>query len=180
MHPVSAGSGDAVVSKAPGDGQAGGGDEPRSFDPTAEYDELLKLVDGDPDGASAAAGRRARTGRPGRGRKKRRDVVDVGDKGDVDDVYQKLMAKERRVLDAVNRVVNDRIVTSAKSSGLFGMPIHELVMRTFGSVLSLFEELVACRSLKQASEALGDDARRPFLGVALVASALALALLSLA
>lgn len=123
------------------------------FDPSEEYRKLLELTAAEP----SSGGRERRASRAVSGES---------------DAYQALMAKERRVLDTVDRVVNDSILSrAAAESALFGMPVHELVMRTVGAMRALFDDLVASRTLAEAGAAVRDPQRRPFLGVALVAAA---------
>lgn len=152
MHPIAAADHDTPHLEKSEDDD--GAPLPRSFDPQTEYDDLMSLVSPSPPTATKA------------------DAVG-------DDAYQALMAKEARVLDTIDRVVNDRIVRDQEASWLFGVPIHELLMRTVGAALSLFEDLVSARSIDQVREAVFDEGRRPYLGLALIALSALIALLSL-
>ena len=123
----------------------------QTFDPRKEYRKLVDAVTGKRDGG----------------------VTEL-------DVYQKLLAKEKNVLDTVNRVVNDKLQHKRASTGIFRMPLHELCMRTISAVHTLFDDLVdaaASRSSNDAIAALKNNQRLPFLGVALVTLALFLAAL---
>jgi len=128
---------------------------PPPFDPSEEYRKLLEI----------AEPRRAR-------RRPRGGVETVKAATDEGEAYQYLMSRERRVLDSVDRVVNDSVLRDAeRGSLLFGMPCHELAMRTLGAVRALFDDLVSSRSIEDVLKAAADPARRPFLGIALVALA---------
>ena len=138
------------------------------YDPQEEYRKLLELTERDRMGNMR--GNR-------RGNRRKMTMPAASEEGEA---YHSLMAKERRVLDTVDRVVNDSILRDAqRSSILFGMPVHELAMRTVGACRALFDDLVACRSFQEAIDALSDPVRLPFLGIALVAVAVFAGMLSL-
>jgi hypothetical protein len=131
-----------------------------TYDPSEEYRKLLELTD------------------PSRRLKDPKSSIAKGPSdfsGRLPDTYQYLMSRERRVLDTVDRVVNDSIVKDESERTLFGMPVHELTMRTVGSVRALIDDLISARNLSDVSAALSDPRRRPYLGVAMVAIALILA-----
>jgi hypothetical protein len=144
------------------------------FDPSEEYRRLLDLTAPD----LARVGMRHPRGAARTGRKRPVRSADPKDPGDV---YQDLMARERRVLDTVDRVVNDASRERREAGTLAGMPVHEVVMRTVSAVTALFEDLVVCRSLEDLRAALAvEPARRPFLGIALVALAILLGMVHIA
>ena len=156
-----------------GDAAERGTAEP--FDPSVEYRRLLDLTAPD----LARVGMRYPRGAARTGRK--RPAVRSADPKDPGDVYQDLMARERRVLDTVDRVVNDASRERREAGTLAGMPVHEVVMRTVSAVTALFEDLVVCRSLDDLRAALTvEQARRPFLGIALVALAVLLGMVHIA
>ena len=136
------------------------GTQPGAFDPSEEYRKLLELTD-------PHAARRIKRGAPG--------PSDFS--GRLPDSYQYLMSRERRVLDTVDRVVNDSIVRDAGASSIFGVPVHELAMRTVGAIRALLDDLIAARSVSDVSDAIRAPRRLPYLGVALVSVALILAAL---
>jgi hypothetical protein len=157
-----------------------GGSAAPAFDPSEEYRRLLESTD------PALAYRRAKRGRAkqaqgqGQGTSRRRAAAGTAASGDSgeDDVYQFLMSRERRVLDTVDRVVNDAARADDASHKLLDMPVHEIIMRTASAVRMLFEDLVQCRSLVEVRKALHiEPARRPFVGLALVALALLVGML---
>lgn len=126
-----------------------------AFDPSEEYRRLLDVSD---------PARRLKQNGPG---------ADFS--GRLPESYQYLMSRERRVLDTVDRVVNDSIVREDAGRTLFGMPVHELAMKTIGAVRSLMDDLIATRTLQGVADALREPRRMPYLGVAMVAVALLLA-----
>ena len=96
------------------------------------------------------------------------------------DQYQYLMSRERRVLDTVDRVVNDSISTRNEGSTLLGLPIHVLAMRTAGSMRALLDDLVNSRSIEDVIKALYDPIRRPYVGIALIAAGVLIGMLEVA
>ena len=160
MDPAVLGPTDAARQAAFDEGASAG---PTPFDPSEEYRRLLEAVDPPaPIRRNGAANRRS-SGSPAK-----------------PDSYQYLMSRERRVLDTVDRVVNDALTRDAGDRSLFGMPVHELAMRTLGAVRALFDDLVASKSLDDGVKALRDPARMPFVGMALVALAVFMLFLSAA
>ena len=144
-----------------GAGSASAGPQTRAssspFDPQDEYRKLLDVV--------AAEDKR---GTDRRATTTARDL----------DVYQSLLSRERRVLDTVDRVVNDDIQKRATASSLAGMPVHELCFRTISSLRGLFDDLLeaaTARSWPDAIAALSNQHRMPFIGIALVVLGLVLA-----
>ncbi len=129
---------------------------PLPFDPSQEYRRLLE---------AAEPKRRAK-----------KDGESLGKP----DAYQYLMSRERRVLDTVDRVVNDSITKEDTERSLLGMPVHELAMRTIGAVRSLLDDLIAARSVEDGRQAILDHGRMPFLGIALVALAVFMGMVHLA
>ena len=129
---------------------------PHPFDPVVEYRALLDLTEDS--------------------RKKRRldDLPPLSEP----DVYSDLMAKERRVLDTVDRVVNDAVETRKERSPFSkqGMPVHEVAMRTMGALRSLWDDLISAQSLKDVMDALQDPSRVMYIGIALVALAVLMSL----
>ena len=88
------------------------------------------------------------------------------------DAYSSLMAKERRVLDTVDRVVNDAAVTDADVRTFFDMPIHEIAIRIVGALRGLMDDLMEARKPKDVWRALMHEDRRVYLGLVLMATAL--------
>ena len=121
------------------------------FDPSAEYQTLLGLIEG-------------------KGR--------VGDQRNSGDVYQALMSKERRVLDTVDRVVNDSHHRDVDTRSLWEIPLHELVMRVAVAFRSVIEDLMTATSVEDALAAVAAPERRTYIGVGLVALALLVLVLS--
>jgi hypothetical protein len=130
---------------------------PLPFDSQAEYRKLLESV-----------------------AENKSKNVNVSPTGSDMDQYQYLMSRERRVLDTVDRVVNDSISTRNEGSTLLGLPIHVLAMRTAGSMRALLDDLVTSRSIDDAIKALYDPLRRPYLGIALIALGVIVGILEVA
>lgn len=144
-----------------GSASAGPKQTPPPFDPQDEYRKLIDVV--------AAEDKRNGDRRVS---PTARDL----------DVYQSLMSRERRVLDTVDRVVNDDIRKRADSSSLAGMPLHELCYRTISSVRGLFDDLLNAASSRSPADALAslrNQHRMPFIGIALVVLGLVLAAINI-
>jgi hypothetical protein len=133
-------------------------EKPKPFDPVDEYRALLDLTED-----RSASSRR------------RKNLMSSAAE---EDVYSDLMSRERRVLDTVDRVVNDAIETrrNRSSSSLSGMPVHEVAMRTMGAVRSLWDDLINAASLEDVMTALTDPSRVLFLGIAMVTLAAMMAI----
>ena len=125
---------------------------PAPYDPSEEYRRLLEI-------ATDGGGRKKKHGR--------------NDSPAAPDAYQHLMSRERRVLDTVDRVVNDAVKHKSADAdrSLLDTPIHELAMRTVGAIRALFDDLVASRSIEDVLAALKDPTRTAYVGLALIALA---------
>ena len=94
------------------------------------------------------------------------------------DAYQTLMAKERRVLDTVDRVVNDAAVVDVDSRTFFQMPMHEVAIRIVGSIRGLMDDLIEARKPEHVLRAVMLEDRKVYLGLVLIAVALCIALIN--
>lgn len=94
------------------------------------------------------------------------------------DVYQDLMRREKRVLDTVDRVVNDSRKTAASSSGIAAMPFRDMLRKAMATGRVVLDDLVDARSISDVQHALLDDDRKIFVGGGLVAVAVAAALIN--
>jgi len=142
-----------------GDGGSGGNGNGgvQEFNAMDEYRSLLRLSD-----RPAVADSRA--------------DYDADDQ-DPEEVYKRLMSKERRVLDTVDRVVNDSAERRASEMILYKLPIHEIVMRTLGATRALWDDMIEVRTVDDALRALSDKQRMPYIGIMLVAVAVVLAVI---
>lgn len=114
---------------------------PQPWDAAAEYDEILSMVRHARPQASPADG----------------------------EAYQQLLAKEQRVLDTVDRVVNDARRVEISSTSFTSIPLHEAAMRTMAALRGLMDDLLASRSAADVAAALAKEDRRIYLGVCLLA-----------
>tara|TARA_B110000483_G_scaffold239525_1_gene318187 strand:- start:377 stop:733 length:357 start_codon:yes stop_codon:yes gene_type:complete len=95
----------------------------------------------------------------------------------VNDAYTKLMLKERTVLDAVNSVVQQKELEGMVREGhgsIMDEPLSKLVRDTGSAVMGVWVDLQKGAELKDVFRA----SRRIYLGIALVAFAILLLLLS--
>ena len=140
-------------------GSKGEIDEPKAYDARNEYRQLLDLV-----------------AKEDSKRESSRTVVDA-DSTKPKDVYQELMSKERRVLDTVDRVVNDAAERRLEGTVFHRMPLHEIIMRTLGALHALWDDLLVSTSPKEVWEALIDKGRMPFIGLACVVLSVTIAVI---
>lgn len=133
---------------------------PPPYDPNEEYRRLLETVASNQEGRPLG-----KKGFP---------------TGSQLDGYQYLMSKERRVLDTVDRVVNDSLTKNEEGSTLLSLSVQALVMRTAGSLKALLDDLVVSRSTEDIIKALTDPHRLPYIGIALVAIGVMIGMLELA
>ena len=96
------------------------------------------------------------------------------------DQYQYLMSREKRVLDTIDRVVNDSLVKKEEGSTLLDLPVHTLAMKSAGSLRALLDDLMVSRSYEDVIKALTDPMRRPYIGIALVVIGIIVGLLEIA
>jgi hypothetical protein len=83
----------------------------------------------------------------------------------VGDVYQRLMAREQRVLDTVDRVVNDAEHRARRDTTFLHLSLHQVGMRTMAAARELLDDLAAVRSFRDAYVALTHPERAVYLGV---------------
>lgn len=131
-------------------GESTGG-TPSPFDPVDEYRQLLELT----------------------GESQRRRIQ--ADPITEPDVYSELMSREQRVLDTVDRVVNDAV--EKRHPTITSIPIHEIIMRTLGTVHSFWDDLIMARSLDDVITAMKDPSRTLYFGIALVSVAAILSII---
>jgi hypothetical protein len=90
------------------------------------------------------------------------------------DEYQQLMAKETRVLETVDRVVNDAQFLRGRESEFLARPLREVGERAVAEAQAAFEEALAARTPRALGEALLGGERKIYLGLALLALAVLL------
>lgn len=99
----------------------------------------------------------------------------------VGDVYQNLMAREQRVLDTVDRVVNDASRRrrgsrgSRKKRAFLNLTVHQVGVRTIAAARGLLDDLVAVRKPVDLYNALLHPERAVYLGVMLLLLAMCVA-----
>lgn len=96
-------------------------------------------------------------------------------RGDVGDVYQALMRKEGRVLDTVDRVVNDRLRTDDDRRSFLQLPLHVIGIRLVRALRGIVDDLVEARNVEAVLKAFTREDRRVYLGALVVLLALLVA-----
>lgn len=89
-----------------------------------------------------------------------------------EDAYGSLMSKERRVLDTVDRVVNDARLQSTSERLFTNLSMAQIVANTARVVHAIYRDLVRARSLDDVVRAFTPMKRRIYVGLILVAASL--------
>lgn len=89
------------------------------------------------------------------------------------DVYQHLLGKERRVLDTVDRVVNDaRLFDAERTSSIFKLPLHVICMRLIATIRMIMDDILEARSPTDVVKAFFEEERKMYVGMLIVLAAL--------
>jgi len=95
-------------------------------------------------------------------------------RGDGDlDTYSDLMNRERRVLDTVDRVVNDARLRRSEATSLPDMRLSQLVTRTMTVVVDVYRDLLRVRRLTDVPDVFTRRGRLLYVGILLVLVSLA-------
>lgn len=107
-------------------------------------------------------------------------MLDASDGERAGDVYAQLLAKERDVLEVLNRVAVRRaeeLRAERAVRSLINTPVRELFHRFCRSLRDIFADVVALRSLREVADLpwlLLDGERKVHVGIVVVLAALAL------
>ena len=147
-HPFAAATATQHMNTQRNDGQA------RPFNPSDEYQQLLDAVS-----AKGAFG------------------GTEGDRPKGPDPYNYLVGREKRVLDAIDRMTAERMAQTDREQSIFGASLATHANRAIQSLRGCLDDATAIRSPRDAIRVLHrsivvDDARRLYLGTFLVLLAL--------
>ena len=81
------------------------------------------------------------------------------------DRYGDLMRQEARVLDTVDRVVNDARLQQIKKTSVIEMSMMEIIARTAEVVHDMYLELFTVRSMEEIKNVFIKQERRVYLGI---------------
>lgn len=95
-----------------------------------------------------------------------------------DDVYTNLMNTEERVLNTVDRVVNDSRLQTVQADSFLNMSLLEIAGRTAEVLRDTYLDLLRVREIRDVPRAFSKKSRRIYLGLVLVALALVLMVLN--
>lgn len=95
------------------------------------------------------------------------------------DRYGDLIDKEERVLDTVDRVVNDARLQRSERGSILHMSVAQIATRTAEVMYQVFRDALAARSTEDAKALLRSPERRLYLGIVLVTLALLAMLVTL-
>lgn len=103
------------------------------------------------------------------------DTIPKLSSGDVDsrgDAYADLMRREQRVLDVVDRVVNDARGRITRERLFTNLTLTEVLLGSLRTVQHVIHDLTHVRKLMDVQHALWDGDRKIYVGLLLVAAAL--------
>lgn len=92
-------------------------------------------------------------------------------------LYQQLMAKEKDVLDVVNRVANDARMADIKAGQFVHLPLAAMMQRFYAVILEVGADLAKAKMFKDIVSAVRRDDHVIYIGILLVITALFLLLL---
>lgn len=90
------------------------------------------------------------------------------EKSNPTEIYEKLMQKEERVLDIVNRVVNVSNQQELANKEFMNKSLNEHVSSFFWTLKKLSYDLAKAKTFKQISNELRKDERPMYIGVFLL------------
>lgn len=122
----------------------------RPIDVSAEYKELVDAVHGRGAYAHSGAG----------------------------EAYQRLMAKERRVLDTIDRVVNDAVTTDGDPRPLLSLPLYEIGMRIMGAIRGAMDDSMEASHPRDVLRAVFRDDRKIYIGLFILAIGILMAIVA--
>lgn len=130
------------------------------FDPKKEYDKLLDAIS--PSSSNSSSNKHAAGAMNGV------DAVDP---------YTYLMSRERRVLDTIDRITQDRAAQVEKERTIFGGSLATHAAQAIGVVRHVLDDATSVKSVKDVVDLLHksfvkDDQRRLYLGVIFIIIAL--------
>lgn len=96
------------------------------------------------------------------------DIVEGRGDHKNDGTYGRLMDKERRVLDTVDRVVNDARLQKIASKSILNMPVVDIVGRAGTSVSAIYQDILRIREPHDVITAFTKDDRRLYVGIIIV------------
>lgn len=95
------------------------------------------------------------------------------------DRYGDLMDREERVLDTVDRVVNDARLQRMERSSIMHMSVAQIATKTTEVMHQMFREAVQARTLEDAAALVRPPERRLYMGIVLITLALLAMLVTL-
>lgn len=85
-----------------------------------------------------------------------------------EDVYGDLVGKETRVLDTVDRVVNDARLQASREKNFLNLSLTDIGKNLASTLHELYVDLSRAKTLQHASAALTAPHRRVYMGLTLV------------
>ena len=107
------------------------------------------------------------------------DIIHRRDRSGDGERYNALMSKERRVLDTVDRVVNDARLQQVRRRSFLDMSLVQIILRTAEVLHDMYLEAFAVRSLDDLTAIFARPERRVYIGLVIVVIALFLGFLQM-
>ena len=97
-----------------------------------------------------------------------KDLIDTLEQSNVEDSYQKLMGKEDKVLDTINRSIKFYRDEKQKKKEFIHLDIIEIVMRFINNWIEIIQELIEIKDISDLPNIFLDKDRAFYVGIMLI------------
>lgn len=97
-----------------------------------------------------------------------KDLVNILEASNVDDSYQKLMGKEDKVLDTINRSIKYYRDEKQKEKEFIHLDILEIVMRFINTWIDIIKEFIEIKDISDPPKILLSRDRPIYVGIMLI------------
>ncbi len=97
-----------------------------------------------------------------------KDLIDTLEQSNVEDSYQKLMGKEDKVLDTINRSIKFYRDEKQKKKEFIHLDIIEIVMRFINNWIEIIQELIEINNISDLPNIFLDKDRAFYVGIMLI------------
>lgn len=97
-----------------------------------------------------------------------KDLIDTLEQSNVEDSYQKLMGKEDKVLDTINRSIKFYRDEKQKKKEFIHLDIIEIVIRFINNWIEIIQELIEIKDISDLPNIFLDKDRAFYVGIMLI------------